>query len=61
MGYGREYLEGISEGIKTAPECRRVPFVPKHLPNYLSIQAELVIGTFVYIREFLARHVTDRR
>ena len=61
MGYGREYLEGISEGIKTAPKCRKVPFVPKHLPNYLSIQAELVIGTFVYIREFLARHVTDRR
>ena len=61
LGFGREYLEGIEEGIRTAGKCRKVPFRKKHLANYLSIQAELVLGTAVYIREFLARHLTDRR
>ncbi|MCR5369595.1 MAG: glycosyltransferase family 2 protein [Clostridium sp.] len=61
LGYGREYLEGVREGVRTAPKCRKVPWDMRHLANYLSIQAELVYGTFVYIREFLARHLTDRR
>ena len=40
-GLAGEYLRGMREGIRTAGECRRVPFLWEHLPAYLRIQWEL--------------------
>lgn len=57
MGYGSVYLSGIGEGIRTVRKCRKVPFRMKNLANYIRIEVELIFGTIVYIRDFLARRL----
>lgn len=57
IGFGKEYLEGIKEGFSTMKKCRKVPYTSEHLSNYLSIQWELIIGTCIYVYEFLSRQI----
>lgn len=54
-GFEKDYLEGLKEGARTLGRCRKVPYDPHHLKNYLSIQWELISGTFLYVYEFLRR------
>ncbi len=54
-GFGADYLEGLKEGIRTAKNCRRVPFQWKNFWNYIKIQWNLIEGTFIYIYELGAR------
>lgn len=56
MGYGKVYRKGIAEGIRTAGRCKKVPFETKNLMNYIRIEGELILNTFVYVKDFLARH-----
>lgn len=58
LGFGKEYLEGLKEGITTARACRKVPYSHSHLKNYLEIEWELFIGALLYIYEFAARQIT---
>ena len=55
IGFGKEYMEGVKEGFATMRKCKKVAYSPDHLSNYLSIQWELIIGTCIYIYEFLSR------
>ena len=55
IGFGKEYLEGVLEGIKTRKKCARVAFFPEHTANYLAIQWELIVGTGIYVYEFGCR------
>lgn len=55
LGFGKEYLDGLKEGIRTAHNCRRVRYQPGRLKNYLTIEMELLAGTFVYAYEFAIR------
>lgn len=54
-GWGKEYKEGIKEGIATAKEQKKVPFQMKHLINYLSIEVELLLHTFSYAKDWFSR------
>lgn len=58
IGFGKDYLEGLWEGIHTARICNKVPYRPEHLKNYLSIEWELIVGTFIYVYEFTKRKLT---
>ena len=42
LGFGKEYLDGVKEGIKTRKKCAKVAYFPEHMPNYLAIQWELI-------------------
>ena len=42
----------MREGFATLKQCRKVPYRPEHLKNYVQIQLELIWGTFLYIWEF---------
>lgn len=55
IGFGKEYLAGLKEGLTTLDRCRKVPYDPERLENYLSIQWELIMGTAVYFYEFTMR------
>lgn len=55
IGFEKDYMEGLREGLRTFGKCRKVPFLPEHGKNYCLIQLELITGTFVYIWEFLRR------
>ena len=52
VGFAEDYREGVREGFATLKQCRKVPYRPEHLKNYVQIQLELIWGTFLYIWEF---------
>ena len=44
IGFGKDYKEGILEGLRKRKEQKKVRFRMRHLPNYVRIEAELKIG-----------------
>ena len=54
-GFGKEYVDGVKEGISTRKKCRRVPDLNQKTARCLKIQGELIGGTFVYVWEFACR------
>ncbi|MBT9777184.1 glycosyltransferase [Clostridium sp. MCC353] len=56
-GFEKDYVAGLLEGLKTARNCKKVKFRPENLVNYLSIEWELIAGTFIYVWEFSRRRL----
>jgi len=57
-GFGRVYLKGIAEGIKTCRKnCKKVRFEFKNFGNYVKIEFELIYGVFLYVYEFIMRRL----
>ena len=54
-GFGKDYREGVVEGLKTRKEQKKVPFRLKYLPNYFLIEAELIWNTFAYAKDWVTR------
>lgn len=61
LGYGKEYLDGLKEGITTVKNCRKVPFNRKNLNHYLAIEWELFAATWLYVYEFASRQLKKIR
>ncbi len=57
LGFGKDYLEGVREGLSNCGKCRKVPYRRENLRNYLAVEWELIAGMFVYIREFTERQL----
>lgn len=49
-GFGKEYREGLLEGVKTLKKIERVRFKWCNIANYLYIEWLLIKNTFSYIR-----------
>lgn len=45
-GYGRQYIGGVLEGVRTCHKCRKVPFHWTNSCNYLRIEWELIQNIF---------------
>ena len=54
-GWGKDYKEGIKEGISTMKAQKKVPFHFRHLGNYITIEAELILHTFTYVKDWFNR------
>lgn len=48
-GLGKEYRQGIAEGLKTLKEIKRTKFRWGHLWNYVKIEGLLIKNTFRYV------------
>lgn len=57
LGFEKDYLEGVQEGILTARRSKKVPYKKEDLGNYLAIEWELIYGAALYIYEFSRRQV----
>ncbi len=57
IGFGREYIAGFFEGLKTLDRCRehKTYFVSRRLLTYIGIELMLVRDTFSYIQDFTVR------
>lgn len=55
IGFGKEYRDGLKEGIRTRKKCSRVPFRLRNFRNYVRIELELIGNTFVYAAQYLRR------
>jgi len=60
IGFGKDYKDGILEGLKTRNTLRKVPFRMRHLGNYMRIEGELVKHTFSYARDWFTRKAMKR-
>lgn len=54
-GWGKDYKDGVKEGIATMKAQKKVPFHFKHLTNYIVIEVELLIHTFGYAKDWFSR------
>ena len=60
LGYEKDYLEGLKEGVRTAGRCKKVPFRRKNLKQYAAIELELIAGAFLYVYEFALRRMRKK-
>lgn len=60
LGFEKEYMEGLLEGIRTAHKTKKVPYRREHLSNYLAIEWELIYGAALYIYEFSRRKIRKK-
>lgn len=56
-GFGKDYLEGLLEGIRGLKKCRKVRFSPRHLLSYIKIEALLILYTFLYMEDWGNRKI----
>lgn len=61
IGFEKDYLEGVWEGIRTARKAKKVPYRKEDFSNYLAIEWELIYGAALYIYEFSRRHMRNLR
>lgn len=59
-GFGKDYADGIKEGLVTVKNCKKVPFQKKHMLHYLRIELELVLNTFAYASDWLSRKISSK-
>ncbi len=48
-GFGKEYREGFTEGVKSLGHIKKIPFKLNHLLNYIYIEWLLIKNLFGYI------------
>lgn len=60
MGFEKDYVEGVLEGIRTVQNTHRVAYKKEHFWNYMAIEWELMYGAALYIYEFSRRQVRKR-
>lgn len=60
MGFGKDYKEGLIEGIKTAGKCKKA-YMHADFGRQVAIEGDLIHSTLIYVKEFLARKLTDKK
>ena len=59
-GWGKDYKDGVKEGLATMKAQKKVPFQFKHLTNYIVIEVELLLHTFGYVRDWFSRKLFQK-
>lgn len=59
-GWGKDYKDGVKEGLATMKAQKKVPFQFKHLTNYIVIEVELLLHTFGYARDWFIRKLFQK-
>ena len=57
LGFKREYIEGIREGIKKRHSLKRIDFSEFDSKIFFSIEWELLAGLAAYIKHYLIRRL----
>lgn len=55
IGFGKDYKEGVLEGLRTRKAQKKVPFKMRNLPHYLRIEFQLIAHTFTYAKDWIRR------
>lgn len=59
-GFGKDYFEGVMEGLRTRKTQKKVPFHLRRLPNYIEIELQLICHTFSYMKDWFSRKLFHR-
>lgn len=57
IGFGKDYVAGVKEGLDGIKSCKKVPFRLRHLPSYILIELELILYTFDYAADWIKRKI----
>lgn len=60
IGFGKDYKEGIWEGVRTCRAQKKVRFKLSHLPNYIEIEIKLIRYTLSYAKDWFTRKLLKR-
>lgn len=60
IGFGKDYIQGLREGLQNLRHCRRVPFRFRHLVSYIRIETDLARYTADYARDWFSRKLLHR-
>lgn len=63
IGFGRDYISGYAEALKTLKDCRKhkTAFRLSRLGTYIAIELMLIRDTFSYIQDFVLRQAAKLR
>lgn len=50
-GFGKTYLEGLKEGLKTRNKINKVKFTKKNTKNYFKIEWKLIVNAFKFLKK----------
>lgn len=59
-GWGKDYKDGVKEGLATMKAQKKVPFRLRHLANYIVIEVELLLHTFGYAKDWFSRKLFQK-
>ncbi len=57
LGFAKDYLAGIYEGITTLNKTRRVNFRTVNILSLLDIELRMIVGVYDYILHFIRRRI----
>ena len=57
QGFGKDYISGALEGIRTCSKCQKVPGLAGRLKQTVRIQADMIFGTALYVGEWTRRRL----
>ncbi|WP_333677320.1 glycosyltransferase family 2 protein [Muricomes intestini] len=60
-GFGKDYRQGLIEGLRSVKQQKKVPFHFRHFTHYCHIEAELFINTFSYAKDWFSRKLSSER
>lgn len=49
LGFGKEYIDGIKESVKSYKDIEKTKYYNKNLFNYLKIEWDIILNTFRYL------------
>ncbi len=57
MGFGKDYIEGLKEGIRTCYKCKKVEYKEENLKNYIKIEKEMLLSFIIYAHDYIKRRI----
>lgn len=57
IGFGKDYVNGVKEGLQSLKHCKKVPFRLCHIFSYLKIEVDLIKYTADYVHDWINRKV----
>ena len=57
IGFGKDYIQGLKEGLSGIKNCKKIPFQLRHLPSYILIELGLIKYTFDYAIDWIKRKI----
>lgn len=60
IGFGKDYIQGVKEGLHGMKHCKKVSFRFRHIFSYFKIEKDLVRYTADYARDWFSRKLFKR-
>ncbi len=60
IGFGKDYIQGLLEGIHGMKKCRKVRFRSRNILSYIKIETQMIKYTFCYVQDWCERKILKK-